>query len=64
MSRIAAALLQRRRRALVLFAMAELLLALAIPFVLIRGYHTLLDSQAGTFVEEPTRSDPGWTALV
>lgn len=44
--------------------MAELLLALAIPFVLIRGYHTLLDSQAGTFVEEPTRTDPGWTALV
>lgn len=64
MSRIAAALLERRRRALVLFTLAELTLALAIPFVLIRGYHTLLDSQAGTFIEEPTRTEPGWAALV
>lgn len=61
---IAAALLVRRRRALVVFAGFEVLLALAIPFVLIRGYHTLLDSRTGTFVEEPTRADPGWTALV
>ena len=44
--------------------MAEILLALAIPFVMIQGYHTLLDSRAGTFIEEPTRADPGWTALV
>ncbi len=64
MSRIAAALLERRRRALVLFTLAELTLALAIPFVLIQGYHTLLDSQTGTFIEEPTRSEPGWAALV
>jgi hypothetical protein len=53
-----------RRRVLVLFAMAEIVLALAIPFVLIRGYHALLDSRTGTFVEEPTRADPGWAALV
>ncbi len=64
MSRIAAALLERRRRGLVLFTLAELTLALAIPFVLIQGYHTLLDSQTGTFIEEPTRSEPGWAALV
>ena len=44
--------------------MGEIVLAMAIPFVLIRGYHTLLDSRAGTFVEEPTRTDPGWMALV
>jgi len=44
--------------------LAELTLALAIPFVLIQGYHTLLDSQTGTFIEEPTRSEPGWAALV
>ena len=59
-----AALLMHRRRVLVLFALAEVLLALAIPFLLIRGYHTLLDSRAGTFVEEPDRADPGWAALV
>lgn len=53
-----------RRRILVLFTLAEVLLAMAIPFILIRGYHTLLDSRAGNFIEEPTRADPGWTALV
>lgn len=47
-----------------LFAAFEVLLALAIPFILIHGYHTLLDSRTGTFVEEPTRADPGWAALV
>lgn len=37
---------------------------MAIPFVAIEGYHTLLDSRAGRFVEEPTRNEPGWRALV
>ncbi len=46
------------------FVAGELLLAMAIPFVAIRGYHTLLDSRAGSFVEEPTPSEPGWRALV
>lgn len=46
------------------FVAGELLLAMAIPFVIIGGYHALLDSRAGTFVEEPTRFDPGWRALV
>ncbi len=64
MSRISAALLQHPRRSIVLFAALELLLALAIPFILIHGYHTLLDSRTGTFVEDPTRADPGWAALV
>ncbi len=46
------------------FVAGELLLAMAIPFVAIEGYHTLLDSRAGKFVEEPTGDDPGWRALV
>lgn len=46
------------------FVAGELLLAMAIPFMVIQGYHTLLDSRAGRFVEEPTRSDPGWRAFV
>lgn len=46
------------------FVAAELLLAMAIPFVAIEGYHTLLQSRTGTFVEEPTRHEPGWSALV
>lgn len=46
------------------FVAGELLLAMAIPFLMIQGYHTLLDSRAGKFVEEPTRLDPGWRALV
>ena len=44
--------------------MAELTLAMAIPFLAISGYHTLLGSQAGTFIEEPEEGDPGWRALV
>ncbi len=46
------------------FVAGELLLAMAIPFVAIEGYHTLLESRAGKFVEEPTSDDPGWRALV
>ena len=49
---------------MVLFVAAELLLAMAIPFVAIQGYHTLLQSRSGTFVEEPSRDEPGWSALV
>ncbi len=37
---------------------------MAIPFMAIQGYHTLLESRAGKFVEEPTRADPGWRAFV
>ena len=37
---------------------------MAIPFLAIEGYHTLLESRAGSFVEEPTRDDPAWRALV
>ena len=37
---------------------------MAIPFVAIEGFHTLLASRAGKFVEEPTTEDPGWRALV
>ena len=59
-----AALLTRRRRVLALFVIAELVLAMAIPFLAIAGYHTLLGSRAGRFVEEPTEDDPGWRALV
>lgn len=47
-----------------LFVAAELTLAMAIPFLAIAGYHTLLDSRAGRFVEEPTEAEPGWRALV
>lgn len=46
------------------FVTAELVLAMSIPFLAIAGYHTLLDSRAGRFVEEPTESEPGWRALV
>jgi hypothetical protein len=59
-----AALLTRRRRAFALFISAELTLALAIPFLVIAGYHTLLESRAGRFVEQPTEAEPGWRALV
>lgn len=44
--------------------MAELTLAMAIPFLAISGYHTILGSQAGTFREEPGAGEPGWRALV
>lgn len=47
-----------------LFVVAELILALSIPFVAIAGYHTLLDSRAGRFVEEPEPHEPGWRAIV
>ena len=49
---------------LLVFAAAELVLAMAIPFLLIRGYHTLLSSNAGTFVDGPTINEEGWSALV
>lgn len=47
-----------------LFVAADLIFAMAIPFVAISGYHTLLDSRVGRFTAEPTRSEPGWSALV
>jgi hypothetical protein len=47
-----------------IFVGVELVLALAIPFLAIAGYHELLDSRAGRFVEEPGEADPGWRAVV
>lgn len=55
---------QRATTRLLVFAAAELVLAMAIPFILIRGYHTLLSSNTGTFVEGPSIDEPGWSALV
>jgi len=55
---------QRATTRLLVFAAFELVLAMAIPFILIRGYHTLLSSNTGTFVEGPTIEEPGWSALV
>ncbi|MDH5520110.1 MAG: hypothetical protein OEZ14_06210 [Acidimicrobiia bacterium] len=49
---------------LLVFAAVEIVLAMAIPFILIRGYHTLLSSNTGTFVDSPTIDEPGWSALV
>jgi hypothetical protein len=59
-----AALRTADRRATALFAAVELVLALSIPFLAIAGYHSLLDSHAGRFVQEPTDRDPGWRAEV
>ena len=59
-----AALLTKRRRVLALFAVAELTLAMSVPFLVIAGYHALLDSRAGTFIEQPREGDPGWRAVV
>lgn len=59
-----AVLLTPRRRRLALFTAAELVLAMAIPFVAIAGYHALLESRAGRFVQPPTEGDPGWRAVV
>ena len=47
-----------------LFVVIELVLALSVPFLAIGAYHTLLNSRAGRFVEEPGESDPGWRAIV
>ncbi len=55
---------QRATTRLLIFAGAELVLALAIPFIMIRGYHTLLSSNTGTFVDSPTVDEPGWSAIV
>lgn len=37
---------------------------MSVPFLAIAGYHALLDSRAGRFVEEPDEGEPGWRALV
>lgn len=37
---------------------------MAVPFLAIAGYHALLDSRAGRFVEPPGPEDPGWRAIV
>ncbi len=47
-----------------LFLVAELVLVSAVPFIGWRGLDALLDSRAGTFVQGPTPSDPGWEAFV
>jgi hypothetical protein len=62
--RASAAPLRSRRRLLLAFLAAELILVMAIPFLLIHGYHTLLDSRAGNLIAEPGPDDPGWLALV
>ncbi|MCP3991772.1 MAG: hypothetical protein GY724_22050 [Actinomycetia bacterium] len=59
-----AALLTKRRRFMALFVGAELVLAMSVPFLAIGGYHALLNSRAGRFVEQPGEGDPGWRALV
>lgn len=47
-----------------MFALVELTLAMSVPFLAIAGYHALLDSRAGRFIEEPDVGDPGWRAIV
>ncbi len=37
---------------------------MAVPFLAIKGYHTLLGSQAGVVVDQPEPGTPGWSALV
>lgn len=37
---------------------------MSVPFLAIAGYHALLESRAGRFIEEPGEGDPGWRALV
>ncbi|MEM7340783.1 MAG: LytR C-terminal domain-containing protein [Actinomycetota bacterium] len=59
-----AALLSSRHRTITLFTLVELVLVLAVPFLAIAGYHALLESRDGRFVDEPTAADPGWRALV
>lgn len=58
------ATLTTSRRVSLLFIAAEAVLILAIPFLAIKGYHTLLESRAGIVVDQPSSEDPGWTALV
>ncbi len=55
---------RRANGSLSAFALIELVLAMAIPFLAIEGYHTLLESRAGTFIDEPSENEPGWRALV
>lgn len=47
-----------------LFMVAEFILVASVPFIGWQGFDALLDSRAGTFVEGPTPSDPGWEAFV
>jgi hypothetical protein len=51
----------RRKR---IFALAEILLFLAIPLLGYLGFRTLLDTRTGTFIEDPGPESPGWVALV
>ncbi len=62
--RSSAALLTPPRRVSLLFIVAEVALIMAIPFLAIKGYHTLLESRAGIVVDQPSPDDPGWTASV
>ncbi len=47
-----------------LFMVAEFVLVASVPFIGWQGFDALLDSRAGTFVEGPTPTDPGWEAFV
>lgn len=49
---------------MVLFTGAELILTMAVPFLAVGGYHALLQSRAGTFVQEVAADEPGWRAAV
>ncbi|MFV0257984.1 MAG: LytR C-terminal domain-containing protein [Acidimicrobiales bacterium] len=54
----------QQHRPMVLFTGAELILTLAVPFLAVAGYHALLQSRAGTFVQEVAADEPGWRAAV
>ncbi len=53
-----------RRIFMPVFALAEVVLAIAVPFLMIAGYHAFLNSEAGTVVQEVTAVDPGFRTLV
>lgn len=53
-----------RRIFMPVFALVEVILAMAVPFLMIAGYHAFLNSEAGTVVEEITAADPGYRTLV
>ena len=53
-----------RRLFLPVFALAEVVLVVAVPFLMIAGYHAFLNTEAGTIVSEVTAADPGYRSLV
>ncbi len=59
-----AVLQTKTRRVFALFALAELSLVLAIPFLAVAGVHAVLESRTGAFVQQVGPTEPGWRALV